>query len=116
MRVIVLGSLSLAALALVGCSSSSVPMWAVASANSQHVGEKRLAHSRLQSIPVARSHEADVEASSRKQGNDVKMAEPAAPDSVTPVNDDHRAFRELDRKMEDENRKMNEAITICRAC
>ena len=118
MRLTVQEMLLMAPLALLGCSSPSVPMWAVTAAQSQHhLGEVRpIARSGLKSVPVARSSVADVATVGRNQDYDNTMNDAASIASVSGIEDDRGAFRELDQKLEEERRKMNAAMTICRTC
>ncbi len=117
MRIILPGALLLAASALLGCSSSSVPSWAVATSKSQNPAEKHLVERvRPKMTSVARQN--DTEAVGRKIDNaktyNGKVDEPASTGSTLPADDPHKAFRELDRRPREENRMIDAALTICR--
>ena len=66
---------------------------------------------------VARQNN-DAEADGRKIDNakvyNVKVDDPASTGSTLPADDPRNAFRELDRRQAEENRKTDAALTICR--
>jgi hypothetical protein len=45
---------------------------------------------------------------------DVKIGDPESTDSTLPADDPRKAFRELDRRQAEENRKLDAALAICR--
>ena len=118
MRILLPGALLLAASALLGCSSPSVPSWAVATSKSQYLDEEYV----VERVPpkmasVARQNN-DTEAGSRKidgaKIHSVKVDDPASTGSTLPADDPRNRFRELDRRQAEENRKTDAALTICR--
>ncbi len=118
MRIILPGALLLVASALSGCSSPSVPSGAVATSQSQYLAEKHLVERvRPKMTSVARRHN-DAEADDRKiddaKINNVKVDDPASTGSVLPTDDPRNAYRELDRRQAEENRKIDAALAICR--
>ena len=116
MRILLPGALLLAASALLGCSSPSVPSWAVATSKSQYLAEEDVVE-RPKVTSVARQNN-DAEAHGRKIDDakiyNVKVDDPASTGSVLPTDDPRSAYRELDRRQAEENRKTDAALTICR--
>ncbi len=117
MRIILPGALLLAASALLGCSSSSVPSWAVATSKGQYLGEKQLVE-RVRPKMKSVARKTNTEAVGRKIDDakiyNGKVDEPASTGSTLPADDPRNRFRELDRRQAEENRKINAALTICR--
>jgi hypothetical protein len=117
-RIILPGALFLAASALLGCSSPSVPSWAVATSKSPYVAEKHLVErARPEITSVARQND-DAEVDDRKiidaKIYNVKVDDPASTGSTLPADDPRIAFRELDRRQAEENRNVDAALSICR--
>jgi hypothetical protein len=114
MRIIRLGALLLAASALLGCSSPSVPSWAVATSKSEYLSEKRFVERvRPKMSPVA-SHDAEPGGRKIDDAKIVKANDPASTDSMLSEDDPRKALRELDRRQAEENRKIDAALAICR--
>jgi hypothetical protein len=114
-RIIFRGALLLSALSLLGCSSPSVPSWAVATTKSQYPTEKPLVVRTWPTKPSATSQISDTE--SRKIDDapvhNVKVDErPSAATTLAP-DDPRKALRELDRRQAEENRKIDAALAIC---
>lgn len=119
MRVILTAVLLLAAATLSGCSSPSVPSWAVEAAKSD-LREKHVSSPRPKKTLVAKRSVGDVEADAHKI-NDSKIDKvivdhPASTGRASSTDDRVTFFRELDRRQEEERRKIDEVLTICRGC
>lgn len=69
---------------------------------------------RSKRIAVARPSVDHLEASGRD--DNVKMNDPASTSSVSRMDDRPRAFREIDQGVEEDRRKIDAAISICRGC
>ena len=105
--------LLLAASTLSGCSSPSVPSWAVGAAKSD-LREKHASSLRPKKTLVAKRSVGDVEADVHKI-NDGKIDKVNVDHPASSRTDDRLNFlRELDRRQEEERRKIDAAITICR--
>jgi hypothetical protein len=116
MRIILSGALLLAATALLGCSSPSVPSWAVATSKSQYLSEKHFAERVRPKVAPVASHDAEPDGRKIHEPKiyDVKIGDPESTDSTLPTDDPRKAFRELDRRQAEENRKLDAALAICR--
>jgi hypothetical protein len=111
MRIISSGALLLAASALLGCSSPSIPSWAVAN---RYPSEKRLVERVRPKITPVASH--DAESGGRKIDDTkiLKVDDPASTDSKLSEGDPRKALRELDRRQAEDNRKLDAVLAICR--
>jgi hypothetical protein len=111
MSIISSGALLLAASALLGCSSPSIPSWAVAN---RYPSEKHLAERiRPKTTPVA-SHDAEPAGRKIDDTRILKVDDPASTDSMLSEGDPRKALRELDRRQAEENRKLDAVLAICR--
>jgi hypothetical protein len=117
-RNIVVGALFLSVSGLLGCSSPSVPPWAVATTKSQNLTEKPLIARTWAAKPSVASQITETEADSHKiddaQIHNVKVdtRASATPPALAP-DDPRKAFRELDQRQAEENRKIDAALAIC---
>ena len=111
MRVVSFGALFLAASALLGCSSPSIPSWAVAN---RYPSEKHLVERVRPKITPVASH--DAESGGRKIDDTkiLKVDDPASADSMLSEGDPRKALRELDRRQAEESRKLDAVLAICR--
>lgn len=117
MRIIFCGALLLSASALLGCSSPSVPSWAVTTTKSQYLAEKPLVDRAWPTKPSVASQMNNAEADRRKiddaKIHDVKVDAPASAASTLSPDDPRKALKELDRRQAEENRKIDAALAIC---
>ena len=108
--------LLLAASTLSGCSSPSIPSWAFEAAK-RDVREKHVGSLRPKKTLVAkRSVEADAHKINDGKIDKVNVDHPASIGRASGADDRLNVFRELDRRQEEERRKIDAAITICRGC
>ncbi|MGC1355097.1 MAG: hypothetical protein WA851_04770, partial [Xanthobacteraceae bacterium] len=114
MRIILPGALLLSASALLGCSSPSVPSWAVATTKSQYIAEKPLVGRVWPTKPSVASQKNDAEADGRKiddaKIHNVKVDAPASAASTLAPDDPRKALKELDQRQAEENRKIDAAL------
>lgn len=121
MRIVLLGAPVLAAWALLGCSSPSVPSWEVAKPNSRYSAEEHLTERVRPNMTSLASHDAGPSHAgpSRRKTDDTKIYnfkvdDPAPIASPLPDDDPRKALRELDRRQAEENHKVDAALAICR--
>jgi hypothetical protein len=117
MRVVSFGALFLATSALLGCSSPSVPTWAVASRypSEKHLVERiRPKTTQVSSHDPIASHDAAPGGRKIDDTKILKVNDPPATDSTLSEGDPRKALRELDRRQAEENRELDAALAICR--
>jgi hypothetical protein len=116
-RITFLGALLLSVSGLLGCSSPSVPSWAVATTKSQYLTEKPLVARARPTKPSAASQIGDTEADGRKiddaKIHNVKVDAPVSAASTLAPDDPRKALKELDQRQAEENRKIDAALAIC---
>jgi hypothetical protein len=121
MRAIIAAVLVLAGSTLCGCTSSQIPSWAMASADSEvhskqpaanHEGRTRTQVGEVVHLDntntVSQASYANNESTSRNDGTNYTGSVPEKYKDLA-IN-----LRQLDRSQEDENRRVKAAITICR--
>ena len=117
MRIISSGAVFLAASALLGCSSPSIPSSAVAN---RYPSEKHLVERVRPKTTSVASHDPlasqDAAPGGRKidDSQTLKVNDSTPTDSMLSEGDPRKALKELDRRQAEENRKLDAALAICR--
>jgi hypothetical protein len=117
MHYVIAGLLILLGLALSGCSSPSVPSWAVASTN-QHIRPEHLVSHAPSVTRVATRPSTTAVIPDTDNLRDVKAEDANANDATSTISgrNGSNPFKELDRRQEEERRRMKAFITICSNC
>jgi hypothetical protein len=111
MRIISSGAVFLAASALLGCSSPSIPSSAVAN---RYASEKHLVERVRPKVTPVASHDAESGGRKVDDSQTLKVNDSTPTDSMLSEGDPRKALKELDRRQAEENRELDAALAICR--
>jgi|ERR1700723_3616863 hypothetical protein len=111
MRIISSGAVFLAASALLGCSSPSIPSSAVAN---RYPSEKHLVERVRPKVTPVASHDAESGGRKVDDSQTLKVNDSTPTDSMLSEGDPRKALKELDRRQAEENRKLDAVLAICR--